>query len=212
MDDSSSEDHALADDDEVATLASLSTARGRAEKTPHPRVDWEAHVKLLLDTGGFEKRCHMTLPTFQKLVSILRHKVAPDAKQSVRSAGIGPITADVVASGLRCMGGSVHKDIADMFGFHEKSSERVVKKFLDTVGSSLRTSVPTGSQESEETADGWDKTSGAQGLFRGAVAPIDGWLCCTDRPSVPNALDYRSGHAPHQKWLLFSFVEKCQMW
>ena len=49
MDDSSSDDYALADDDDVVTLSELSSIRGRVEKTPHPRVDWDAHVQLLQD-------------------------------------------------------------------------------------------------------------------------------------------------------------------
>jgi len=156
-----------------------------------------AHVDLLESSSeGFQSRYHMSHGTFQRLVGLLRHRIAVDEKQSRRcTGGVPPITPElVVAAGLKYLGGSFHEDISDALGMHSKSAETCVDKFMDAVDATLRFHCPVDADELRQCADEWDEVSGGFGLYYGAIGCLDGWLCCTNKPSVRNALDYRSGH------------------
>ena len=113
------------------------------------------------------------------------------------SSGNQPITPDmVVAAGLRFLGGSPYKDVADVLGISRESAKRVVGKFLDAVNNSedLAISLPNTPTELQRCADDWSELSSAFGIYKGAVGAIDGWLACIDKPNVSNPADYYSGH------------------
>ena len=80
----------------------------------------------------------MTEQSFDKLVKLLRRDISIDLMQSMRSSsGNQPITPDmVVAAGLRFLGGSPYKDVADVLGISRESAKHVVGKFLDAVNNS----------------------------------------------------------------------------
>lgn len=124
----------------------------------------------------------MLLLSFCKLVDILQPLVLSNKLQSFRSTGGNtPIVPElVVGARLRFLGGSAHKDIADMYGISKKSAQQVVNKFINAVDQTLEIKIPTTQQELEQCANDWHNLSGASEIYSGVVGAIDGWLCCTN--------------------------------
>ena len=148
--------------------------------------------------SGWTSRVHMKKRQFERLYQLLRHKLNPNELQSRRStSGNDPIYGQVVlATGLRYLGGSLAKDTADLYGFSHPYAPQLINKFLDAVDKcpELQIKLPQTTEELKRHADDWDEHSGADGLYYGVVGAIDGWLACTDAPSLVNVTDYFSGH------------------
>ena len=129
---------------------------------------------------------------------MLQPAVSMNELQSMKSTGGNdPIIPEVVvACGLHFLGGSVHKDLADIYGMSVDSARRVVNNFLDVVDSSeeFAIKIPKTSAELKKAADEWNELSGAFGIYYGVVGAIDGWLACIEKPSVSNPTNYFSGH------------------
>ena len=157
-------------------------------------------------TEGFQTRYHMSENAYHQLVDILHDDIAPNEEKSRNSTGgNSPISAQMVTCmGIRYMGGEKTKSLADAYRCHIKSVDRVVNNFLDAVDFSeeaiLSTDLlPKTESQKAKLADEWNACSGGFGVMRGHLAPIDGWLCTTQKPSdVLNPSDYRSGH--YQKY------------
>ena len=191
----------MLDDDEEENLLFLllSNARQvRRIKWRHERIDWNTHLEMLWHTEDFQSRYYMSEPSFDKLVDLLRSQIKMDEKQSIRSSrGNDPITPEMtVGAGLRYLGGEYIKSIADIYGMSKKSVERLVNNFLNAVCSNDELQIGLHSTELElaKCAADSDSLSSAYGIFEGTVGAIDGWLCCTETPSVFGATDYFSGH------------------
>ena len=59
----------------------------------------------------------------------------------------------------------------------------------------LKIQIPKTEEDLQKIAKGFDKISGASGLYDGAVGALDGWLACTEKPGdVDSPTDYYSGH------------------
>ena len=170
----------------------------RRERWKQSRINWNQHLEMLRHTKGFQSRYHMSEPSFNKLVNILRSDISVDVNQSMRSSsGNGPITPEmIVGAGLRFLGGELHKSIADVYRINVRSSNTIVDKFLDAVekSSALAIKIPTTTDELKKSADDWNELSGAFGIYYGVVGAIDGWLACIEKPTISNATDYFSGH------------------
>ena len=55
--------------------------------------------------------------------------------------------------------------------------------------------LPKTLEEKTKLANDWNKCSGGFGIMYGHLAPIDGWLCTTQKPNdMPNPSEFRSGH------------------
>jgi len=140
----------------------------------------------------------MKKETFDTLLELLRADVTLDKKQSCCStSGNDPICPEVVvASGLRFMMGAHCADIVSMFFISCESARRIVEKFLDAVEKCLQLAIipPTSLVELKGLENGSDKVSSANGIFKGVVGALDGWLCCINKPSEPNPTVFFSGH------------------
>ena len=130
----------------------------------------------------------MKKETFDTLLELLRADVTLDKKQSCCStSGNDPICPEVVvASGLRFMMGAHCADIVSMFFISCESARRIVEKFLDAVEKCPQLAIipPTSLVELKGLENGWDKVSSANGIFKGVVGALDGWLCCINKPLV----------------------------
>ena len=187
----------LEDDEEEDLLFFLlhAAAKKRRVKWKHKRINWENHLKKIRHIRGFQSRYHMTEPSFNKLVSILRADLQVNELQSVRSSGTGLITPEmIVAAGLRFLGGSLTKDIADIFGMSNTTARNKIYSFLHALDNHLKLNVPMTKEELAKSAAEWSKISSAFGIYDGCIGAIDGWLCCINTPSVHNPTDYHSGH------------------
>ena len=99
--------------DEILLFSSSKKQR-RKKKYKHKRLDMKQHIKMCIETDGFERRYHMTYESYLKLVEILNIKV--DEQKSRNSTGEDPISpAMIVAMGVRFIGGEKIKPIADIF-------------------------------------------------------------------------------------------------
>ena len=106
----------------------------------------------------------------------------------------------VTCMGLRFMGGEKSKSLADAYGVHIKSADRVIDKFLDVIDKSdealLSTDLlPKTPLQKAKLANDWNKCSGGFGIMYGHLSQLDGWLCTTQKPwDVHNPCDYRRGY------------------
>ena len=186
------------DEDELHFALLVSGQKQRRVKWKHQRIDWDIHLKMLRHTGGFQSRYHMTESTFNKLVDILREALEKNERQSIRSTGGNdPITSEMtVAAGLRFLGGSLVKDIADLFGMSYSSVHRIVNLFLLAVNTHehFKIEVTQTPDQLKACADGFQSISSSFGIYYGCIGAIDGWLCCVNSPRVTNPVDYHSGH------------------
>lgn len=196
------------DDDEVAVTmaAALLLARQKRKRNPkvrHPRINLAEHFsRVQANTDfDFQRRYHMPEEAFWKLVELLQDKLKVDTRQSMRStSGNRPILPeDIVAAGLRFLGGSTFLEVADIFGISYQSAHRVIHKFLNAVVEhpALEIDMPKTEEEFKKHADGWNKVSQAFGVFYGVVGAIDGLLIHTNKPAkdeVSNQADFYNGH------------------
>ena len=118
-------------------------------------------------TEGFQTRYHMSENAYHQLVDILHDDIAPNEGKSRNSTGGNiPISAQMVTCmGIRYMGGEKTKSLADAYGCHIKSVDRVVNNFLDAVDFSeeviLSTDLlPRTEFQKAKLADEWSACSG----------------------------------------------------
>ena len=85
---------------------------------------------MCLHSNGFQRRYHMTYPSFKRLVWILDIHV-DEVRRRNGSNGNDLISSEmIVVIGLRFMGGEKMKSLADIFGTSQASIPRVINKFL----------------------------------------------------------------------------------
>lgn len=187
------------DDQDLLFVLLFSGKQQRRVKWMHRRIDWNYHIEMLRETGKFQSRYHMKEPTFNYLVQNLRCKITCNEVQSIRSTrGNDPITPEMtVGAGLRFLGGSLVKDIADLYGMSDSSVHRIVGLFLFAVNmhEEFKIDVPRTPPELRSTAAAFQSISGAFEIYDGCVGAIDGWLCCINAPrGVSSQAEYHSGH------------------
>ena len=183
------------DEENFMFLLYASARNKRRVRWQHRRIDWDDHLEMTRHTEGFQRRYHMTEPSFDKLVSLLRADLQVDELQAIRAGGADPITPEMtVAVGLRFLGGSITKDIEDFFAMSKTTTHSKIYSFLHAVDKRLKINVPTTEEELQKSAAEWTALSSAFGIYDGCVGAIDGWLCCINAPSVHNPTDYHSGH------------------
>jgi hypothetical protein len=120
-----------------------------------------------------------------------------ETRSRASTEGNEPIYHELIAgAGLRFLGGADKASLSEIFGISDSSTLRIIDMFLNAVIGcyALSMVVPVTHDALLLGAHDFNNISGC-GLFFGVVGAIDGWLCCTDRPSdVTNATDYYSGH------------------
>ena len=131
-------------------------------KYKHRRLNWDEHVQKLQHTKQFHSRYHMTLPSFNKLVELLRPSIVVNETKSRNSTGNNePIYPEmIVGAGLRFLGGSFYKDIEDIYGISNHSARRIIILFVSAVRL-------CGAKELEETAKGFEACTSASGVYYG---------------------------------------------
>ncbi len=201
------------DDDDEAALALMAATlllrkrkRGRNPKSTHPRIVLADHFSLLHanDPFEFQRRYHVSFGGYKELVRLLYDELKVDARQSMRStSGNRPISPDdIVAMGLRFLGGTSAVDLTDLFGVSLASAHRVINKFIAAVNRqpALSINMPRTRAECKKLADEWDERSNAHGIFYGVVGAVDGILIHTQKPrkdEVSDTNQYFSGHKHH---------------
>ena len=188
-------------DGEMDELALLQNFRKSTQKKKfrHNCLDLPYHMRMCLETGGFERRYHMSCKAYLQLVDILNINV--DIQKSMNStSGNASIIPAMVDMGIRFYGGEKIKSIADLFRVGIVSAQRVIDVFIDATESSnhpfLSTDLlPEPHSDRRRVADEWGEQSGVYGLYYGYLAVIDGWMCTIEQPSdVDNPVDFFSGH------------------
>ncbi len=171
-------------------------------KYRHKRLNWDKLIRKLQHTKQFPFHYHMTLPTFNKLVELLRPMVSINELKSRNStANDEPIYPEmIVGAGLRFLGGSFYKDIEDIYRIPNHSVWRIVAMFVRALRAwkEIDICLPSTPEELEETGNGFAQCSSANGVFTISVGCIDGWLVCTSKPKESIGVrlnDYFSGHS-----------------
>jgi hypothetical protein len=189
------------DHDELEVIFMLfnqNKTTSRNFKWQHIRLNWEDHLEKERHQNTFESKYHMSEKAFNKLLQHLRDDITVDFTKSRNSTqGNEPIYPElIVATGLRFLGGSTHKDLEDIFGLSLNSVKRVIKMFLKAVlsCSALALKLPETIEEYEKLAEDFCERSSAGEIYFGVIGTLDGWLCTINQPTVPNMRDYYSGH------------------
>ena len=150
--------------------------------------------------GFFRREYRMSAKSFHKLCDLLAPHIEPSNIHMARDY-LPPQL--VVATALRFFAGASYIDLMRRSGISRpavyKCIWRVVHAVIlnDAVGYAK---FPQTEAECQSVADGWAKISGpagAKGLFKTAIAMIDGVLIRIKAPSYRDtnkAEDYRSGH------------------
>jgi len=198
--DDDSEDEDVECLNEIIMIFGLNKAV-KSIKYKHRRLNWDEHVQKLQHTKQFHSRYHMTLPSFNKLVELLRPSIVVNETKSRNSTGNNePIYPEmIVGAGLRFLGGSFYKDIEDIYGISNHSARRIIILFVSAVRlcGEMDIRLPRTARELEETAKGFEACSSASGVYYGCVGCIDGWLLCINKPRESTGVrpsDYFSGH------------------
>ena len=190
------------DEDLVMILAlSEELERERAPKWHLHRLDWDLHIQRELHTSTFEKKYHMSLSSFNKLVGLLHPLIQVDELQSIRSTSgsVSPLRLElIVAMGLRFLGGEFLKSLEDIFGVHEKYIHNIIfNKFLPAIDATFEFHLPSTDAEKESVAKEFSSLSSSHGIFDGVIGAIDGWLCTTIQPIDRDITDKRSYYSGH---------------
>ena len=112
--------------------------QSRQEKFHFKRIDMDYHFDMCRQTNGFQSRYHMSENAYRGLVNILHDDITPNLKRSRSSTnGNSSINSEMVTCmGLRFMRGEKSKTLADAYGVHIKSADRVIYNFLDVIDNS----------------------------------------------------------------------------
>ena len=93
------------EEEEEIKLFLSSKKQHRREKYKYNRLNLEEHFAMCLHSNGFQRRYHMTYPSFKRLVKILDIHVDKGRSRN-GSNGNEPISSEmIVAIGLSFMGG-----------------------------------------------------------------------------------------------------------
>jgi hypothetical protein len=208
---SSSSDEDFFDDDNATTIALIHLYQQEKNKQhiPHPkfrykRQNWDEMVNQLLSTNTWKKKYLMEYDTFMKLVDMLRDKITMDQVQSMRStSGNEPIYPELIVSiGIRILGGELERSLDQIFGISLSYVPKLFELFIDACleCSELKINLPQTYEELERLDRGFQNISSSEGVLKGVVGALDGWLCLTERPKsieLLNSQDYYSGHYQH---------------
>ena len=121
------------EEDELSLLRASAKKAPRKKKFRHNRLNLPQHMRMRLETGGFDRQYHMYYEAYLHLVDILDINV--DIQKSINSkSGNDPITPEmIVVMGIQFYGGEKIKSIAAIFGVGISSAQRVIDVFLDSV-------------------------------------------------------------------------------
>jgi hypothetical protein len=149
----------------------------RLFKWEHTRLNWEEALEKERHQKSFESKYHMSEDAFFTLLELLRHDITVDFTKSRNSTQENdPIYPEVIlATGLRFLGGSSHKDLEDIFGMSINSVKRVIKMFFDAILAcdALALKLPETTEEYTELADDFCERSGAGDMYHGVIGVLD---------------------------------------
>jgi hypothetical protein len=188
------------DDDLVVTMLLFEENKTRARmfKWGHTRLNWEESLKKERHQKSFESKYHMSEGAFCTLLDILREDITVDFTKSRNSTqGNDPIFPELIlATGLRFLGGTSHKDLEDIFGMSKNSVKRVIRMLFEAIlgCDDLALKLPETAEEYRELADDFNERSGANNIYYGVIGTLDGWLCHTYAPHIKHQRNYFSGH------------------
>lgn len=128
----------------------------------------------------------MSHPPFVKLVHTLCDSVTRDQRQSSDNSRGNYLIAPehIIASGLRFMGGSHHKDVADLIGVATRTAERMVEMFLLAAAKRIPNSILKDQHELCTRPEEWDELSSTHGL-RSAVLLVPSMAGCCAASASP---------------------------
>ena len=178
-------------------LQSSERRRQRRHKWHHERISWQSHVEKLNHEIAFEKTYRMSHRAFKKLTSMLEIQIAGNYSKCGTSEPIIPEI--VVAIGLRWLAGGSYIDIRHADGCSIASLYRCRDLFIDAVLNcgELEIVFPKEKEEFIKLASSFECKS-SEGMMRGCVGAIDGFLATINRPTIVesgnNPGSFFSGH------------------
>ena len=178
-------------------LEAETKVKKRKAKWEHERMSWHSHVKKLCHEDAFEKTYRMSLRAFKKLVYLLESDVIGNFSKCGTATPIYPEI--VLAIGIRWLAGGSYIDIRHAYGCSIASIYRCRDLFLEAVLNCdyLKIIFPKTRSDLVKLAIAFEQKS-TEGLIRGCVGAIDGFLATISRPTLRdcgnNPGAFYSGH------------------
>jgi hypothetical protein len=180
----------------------------RAKKWSPPRLIWADYAAELLHQNEFNVTFRMSASTFNKLVDLLRVRLAVDEKQALRSCSKDSLAGCllpelVVAMSLRWLAGGQWQDIKKIYGVSRSHFFYLRQKFMDAVMAcpDLEIRLPDSTDiKALKLLASQFEANASRPVFRGCVGAVDGLSVFIKAPSATeteNVLAYYSGHYKH---------------
>jgi hypothetical protein len=163
------------------------------------RVNWEEHRHNLIQRGHFHRSYRMSPASFDILVGILGTTLVINPTKSYARSKAGPIIPEIRLHCLmRYLAGGSYLDICTLVSIPHSTFYYILWKTCDAINDcpQLEFSLPCTEAELNEASAGFEGIS-CQGIMRGCIGAIDGWLCPIQSPPtsvVGNVKTYFSGH------------------
>jgi hypothetical protein len=163
------------------------------------RVNWIEHRDKIISRGHFRRTYRMSPESFEKLVEILRPVLTVNATKAFARSPAGPIIPEIRLHCLiRYIAGGSYLDICTLVSIPHSTFYYSLWKTCAAINASpqLAFRLPSTKEELKAASDGFESIS-YNGIMRGCIGAIDGWLCAIIVPpksAVGNVISYFSGH------------------
>jgi hypothetical protein len=163
------------------------------------RLDWAEHVDRQIRRGTFNRMYRMSVDAFNQLVELLREALLVDEHMANIRSAAGVIIPEIRLHCLiRYVAGGSYLDICAMVNIHHSTFYHIIWATCEAINTcdGLRFHFPEMLAELQQASEGFQSIS-TQGVIRGCVGAIDGWLCpiiVPPRAVVGNVRSYFSGH------------------
>jgi hypothetical protein len=169
------------------------------------RVNWIEHHDKLIAPGHLRRTYRMLSQSFDKLVEIIRPLLTVNATKAFARSPAGPIMPEMR---LHCLihyiAGGSYLDISILVSIPHSTFYYSLRKSCDAINAcpGLAFWLPSTEAELRAVSQGFEISS-YQGIMRGCIGAIDGWLCVIVAPpssAVGIMISYVSGH---YQWYTF---------
>jgi hypothetical protein len=163
------------------------------------RINWGEHRDIQIRRGHFRRMYRMSPEAFEMLTEMLRSSLEVNKTKAYARSEAGPILPKIRLHCLiRYLAGGSYLDICALVSMpHSTFYYSLLWKTMDAINDcdALAFVFPPSDEELRQASQGFERTS-TQGVMRGCVGAIDGWLCPIIVPpsSVGNVSSFFSGH------------------
>lgn len=163
------------------------------------RMNWKLHKERTISRGHFRRMCRMHPDAFDKLVLMVDCALKSNGTKAFNRSLAGPIMTEIrLHCAIRCLAGGSYLDICALVLTPHSAFCSILWQTCDALCDcpQLALVFPTTPEQLRAASLGFESIS-INGIMRGCVGVIDGWLCPIEVPPsihVGNVRSCFSGH------------------